>query len=345
MKYISLFSGIGGFELAIQDIYPEAACIGYSEIDKRAINVYEHHFPGHINLGNICNIKDEDILDLVSDGCDLIVGGFPCKNLSSLASFAGDHSGLEGSKSGLFYMMLHIITLVQSVNPNVKYIIENNSSMPNKHKDEITRELSKLGDVFTTKMNASEFGVQTRRRIFWTSYKTSVKIPEVLLQKWDDILEPMEIVKDYAISEKCIGCFNRTLKSKRSLETLRYVSIDKKSKLSRFFYEKKTDDTQDFITRWQLSFISDMTNIKRYPIYPVGKSRPIITSAGTNNIIIDRRFGNEEEFIVRKITPIEKERLFYFPDNWTLPAKSKTGRGVLLGNTVVVEMVRMILDV
>lgn len=41
MKYFSMFSGIGGFELGIEIALPEAECVGYSEVNKYAIQVYE----------------------------------------------------------------------------------------------------------------------------------------------------------------------------------------------------------------------------------------------------------------------------------------------------------------
>jgi len=79
MKYFSTFSGIGGFELAITQAYEnlqcskrlqqkkldrnrnmpnirgqimaaKPLCIGYSEIDKYAIQVYQKQFPNHKNL-------------------------------------------------------------------------------------------------------------------------------------------------------------------------------------------------------------------------------------------------------------------------------------------------------
>jgi DNA (cytosine-5)-methyltransferase 1 len=57
LKYISLFSGIGGFEVAIQRLHPRAVCIGYSEIDSNAISVYNANFPKHANLGDITKIS------------------------------------------------------------------------------------------------------------------------------------------------------------------------------------------------------------------------------------------------------------------------------------------------
>ena len=113
MKYLSLFTGIGGFEVAIHNIFPNAECIGYSEVDKFAVKVYTHHYPTHTNLGDVTKITKQQIKELLeqSNGCDLLVGGFPCQNLTSIARcFKHTNSdGLDGPKSSLFYNMIQII--------------------------------------------------------------------------------------------------------------------------------------------------------------------------------------------------------------------------------------------
>ena len=73
MKYFSMFSGIGGFELGLQNSDYEFECVGYSEVDKYAISIYERHFPNHRNFGDATKIRTEDIPDF-----DFLVGGFPC---------------------------------------------------------------------------------------------------------------------------------------------------------------------------------------------------------------------------------------------------------------------------
>lgn len=112
MKYLSTFSGIGGFELGIQLAYElldsrptgeeeqkvdtkqnssntpskysrqSPTCIGYSEIDKYASAIYQKHFPTHHNYGDITKIIAEELPDF-----DLLVGGFPCQAFS----IAGKH--------------------------------------------------------------------------------------------------------------------------------------------------------------------------------------------------------------------------------------------------------------
>ena len=100
MKYLSLFSGIGGFELGImQSNAYQPECIGYSEIDKYAIQVYEKHFK-HKNYGDITKIHAKDISDH-----ELLVGGFPCQPFS----IAGKRRGFEDTRGTLFFEIVRII--------------------------------------------------------------------------------------------------------------------------------------------------------------------------------------------------------------------------------------------
>lgn len=69
MKYLSLFSGIGGFELGIG---PKHECVGFSEIDKYAVQIYQKHFPEHKNWGDITKINENELPEF-----ELLVGGFP----------------------------------------------------------------------------------------------------------------------------------------------------------------------------------------------------------------------------------------------------------------------------
>src|SRR5271170_7620337 len=92
LRYISLFSGIGGFEIGIHKMFPKAVCLGYSEIDPHALAVYQEHYPDHPSLGNVRKIDGKSFRGKV----DLLVGGSPCQSLST----AGKLQGLRG-KSGL----------------------------------------------------------------------------------------------------------------------------------------------------------------------------------------------------------------------------------------------------
>lgn len=115
IKYFSMFSGIGGFELGIEQAAQElgitAECVGYSEIDKAAIKTYEEHF-NHDNYGDATGINAADLPDF-----DLLVGGFPCQAFS----IAGQRRGFEESRGTLFFDIARILKEKQ---PS-KFILEN----------------------------------------------------------------------------------------------------------------------------------------------------------------------------------------------------------------------------
>lgn len=128
MKYLSLFSGVGGFELGIEQAYEnisntsrekqwritqdstdtkqqflasqQPTCIGFSEIDKYATKVYQHHFPNHKAYGDITKINEKELPDF-----DLLVGGFPCQSFS----IAGKRKGFEDTRGTLFFDIARII--------------------------------------------------------------------------------------------------------------------------------------------------------------------------------------------------------------------------------------------
>ncbi len=101
MKYLSLFSGIGGFELGIG---PQHECVGYSEIDKYASSIYQSHFPEHKNYGDITKIKEQELPYF-----DLLCGGFPCQSFS----IAGKRRGFEDTRGTLFFDIARILRAKQ----------------------------------------------------------------------------------------------------------------------------------------------------------------------------------------------------------------------------------------
>ena len=207
--------------------------------------------------------------------------------------------------------------------------------MKKANREMITDALQELFEekVYMTMINAADFGVQTRKRLYWTNFKVEDR-PKVCSQTWDDVLEPIEDVKSLFLRDGMINCINQ--KYANSLNNAAVVV--KEGNMYRF------DTSLDlYKSRWQLSNHSDNMLSQMYTPYPVGKSRPITTSTGNNNIIIDR-IDNGLLFIPRKFSMIERERLFWFKDNWTEIIKSKTERVILLGNTVVIKVVEYILN-
>lgn len=174
MKYLSLFTGIGGFELAINNVFPNAECVGYSEICEKAIQTFSKNFPDEskLNFGNIerlvfdINSKGEFIVNenrvkLLPD-FDLLVGGSPCQDLS-INKF--NRKGLAGEKSRLFFAYKAILEIKKP-----KYfILENVASMSKDAKKQITEYISEAYGKTIEPMEicSSLVSAQNRRRLYW----------------------------------------------------------------------------------------------------------------------------------------------------------------------------------
>lgn len=182
MRYFSMFSGIGGFELGIQNAFSKTRevqgrptsdsandeqeqlsgqplCIGYSEIDKYAIKVYERQFNGHHNYGDATAISPNDLPDF-----DLLVGGFPCQAFS----VAGKRKGFDDTRGTLFFDIARILKDKRPghlVLENVKGLLSHDGG---KTFQTILTVLSDLGyRVEWQVLNSKDFGVpQNRERIY-----------------------------------------------------------------------------------------------------------------------------------------------------------------------------------
>lgn len=109
IKYLSLFSGIGAFEKAMQNLRIPYDLVGYCEIDKHASKSYSliHHVPESKNFGDITKIDETKL----PKDIDFISYGFPCQDISIAGNLKGfeDEEGNK-TRSGLFFDALRIIT-------------------------------------------------------------------------------------------------------------------------------------------------------------------------------------------------------------------------------------------
>lgn len=159
MKGLSLFSGIGGFDIAMEKSGIEL--VGMCEIDKNAQTVLKKHFPT-VPLYNDVKEIGENTHDKGS--IDIICGGFPCQDLS----IAGKRAGLAGERSGLWYEFARIIRELEP-----KWVlIENVAGLLSSNKGAdfavILRWLVEHGyGVSWRVLDSQHFGVpQRRRRVF-----------------------------------------------------------------------------------------------------------------------------------------------------------------------------------
>lgn len=178
MKYLSLFTGIGGFEIAIHNTLEKSECVGWSEIDDHAIKVFEHRFPilKGKNIGDITNFTNWPYLATLLPDFDLLVGGSPCTDLSIAK---GNRKGLKGNKSQLFWAYVEIL---KTKKPK-KFLLENVASMPRADRDLITETLG----VEPIEINSDRFTPQKRRRLYWFNWDLTEELPEEG-ERWPELV-------------------------------------------------------------------------------------------------------------------------------------------------------------
>ncbi len=207
LKLLSLFTGIGAFEKALERLNIDYELVGFSEIDKYAIKSYcaVHNVSENKNLGDVAKIEIDKIPDF-----DLMSWGFPCQDIS----IAGRMEGIkEGTRSGLYYEGYKIL---KAKMPKIS-IIENVKNLTSQRFrsqfDSILNDISELGyNNYWKVLNAKDYGVpQNRERVFIVSIRKDIDksnftfpSPVTLNLKLKDILEDKVDDKFY-LTENGIG--------------------------------------------------------------------------------------------------------------------------------------------
>lgn len=108
MRFVSLFAGVGGFDLGFELAGWE--CVGQVEIDKHCQTVLKRHWPDVPLHDDVTTAKEwADECGLVGN-VDVVCGGFPCQDVS----VAGKRAGLAGSRTSLFWDAVAFATHVQA---------------------------------------------------------------------------------------------------------------------------------------------------------------------------------------------------------------------------------------
>ena len=179
MRYLSLFSGIGGFELGLENSVHDFECIGASEIDSYAKAIYFRHFPQHKDLGDASEIDPAELQDF-----DLLVGGFPCQAFS----LSGYRRGFGDCRGTLFFEIARICEEKKPkylVLENVKGLLSHDRGRTFK---KMLRVLSELGyDVEWEVLNSKDFHTaQNRERLYIKGYLRDKCGGEILSAKRTD---------------------------------------------------------------------------------------------------------------------------------------------------------------
>jgi len=236
-----MFSGIGGFESGIQracnmqstkieqdrqggngnpdevehNVLPTSRatplCVGFSEVDKYAIQIYKKHFKEHKNYGDARRIVWEDVPDF-----DMLCGGFPCQAFS----IAGKRGGFEDTRGTLFYEIAKGVRIKRPkllFLENVKGLLSHDNG---RTFGTILSTFSDLGYILEWQvLNSKNFGVpQNRERVFIIGHLGGERRPEVFpfsvpggkyTQEVQRVLCPTLKARDYKDGGKWLGRIRR----------------------------------------------------------------------------------------------------------------------------------------
>jgi DNA (cytosine-5)-methyltransferase 1 len=200
MKYFSMFTGVGGFELGFEGandlsktkrsqqrgseknspnfkqelLAPKQfTCVGLSENNKYASELLKSKFPNIKNYGDATKINPRELPDF-----DILCGGFPCQAFS----IAGKRRGFQDTRGTLFF---EVVRIVKVKRPKIIFL-ENVKGLLNHEKGEtfkvIIQTLSELGyDVQWMVLNSKFHGVpQNRERVFIIGSLRGTSRPEIL---------------------------------------------------------------------------------------------------------------------------------------------------------------------
>lgn len=214
LKVLSLFSGIGAFEVALDELEIDWKLDHYCEIDKYACQSYNyiHGTTDEDNLKDVTNIDYSKIGNV-----DLVTYGFPCQDIS----LAGNQKGFfdeEGNltRSGLFFNAADVI---RHTNPKFA-IFENVKNLTGKKfKAEFETVLSTLDELgyntYWKVLNAKDYGIpQNRERVFGISIRKDIDKGYTFPQGFEltlrlkDILEE-QVEEKYYLSQDKVDKFSK----------------------------------------------------------------------------------------------------------------------------------------
>ena len=161
---LSLFDGISCGKVALDRAGIKVKKYYASEIDKFAMQVSEKNHPDIIQLGDVTSWRSWDI-DWKNVG--LLIGGSPCQGFS----FAGKQLNFNDDRSKLFFVYVDILNHIKSVNPDVKFLLEN-VKMKAEWQDVISGYLG----VKPIRINSALVSAAKRDRLYWANF--DVEMPD-----------------------------------------------------------------------------------------------------------------------------------------------------------------------
>lgn len=337
MKVLSLFDGISCGLLALNKCGIKVDMYFASEIEPNAIKVAQSNNPIIVEIGDVSKISYKDGVLYTPDKSynvghiDLICGGSPCTNFSSIGYANGMSSGdteilsLEQYLAlkeqnvvfdGQSYLFWEYCRLLNEVKPD--YFLLENVVMAKKWEEIITNSLG----VVPIKINSSLLSAQNRPRLYWTNIK-GVQQPEDKNIVLDDILCNNADTKDVSYCLTVQRCFPKLI--------AKYGYIPE-----RFNAYNASELKNKACTLSRGSMITSSCATLLF----VKVKNGVHT---VNNGVLNGQYKTllkDGQYNIRKLNLTEIERLQNLPDGYTdLPNISEQKRTEMIGNGWTVDVI------
>jgi DNA (cytosine-5)-methyltransferase 1 len=367
----SLFAGIGGFDLGfLRAGFEVAWCV---EFDKNAQAVLRARFPDAKIYGDIREV-DETKLERV----DVICGGFPCQDVS----VAGKRVGLAGQRTGLFY---DAIRIVRHINPSVLVLENVPGLLSSNHGLDFAAVLREVGEGWDCEevawrvLDSQYFGVAQRRNRVFIVASTAIGHAEQILALNESVcgdpptrraagqdaaVDPQRsplyqnivgalcagdhkmISNQYVNQAKVVVtsvavAYRKSRRAKSNTDCETWVNDGIANTINTF--DVGDTRTTHAVCAIQGNLIGRVEGGPQGVGVSVNQPMYTLTSTDVHAAVVAATGG----MIVRRLTPVECERLQGFPDGWTdigTTAKptSDGHRYKQLGNAVTVNVAEWI---
>jgi len=344
LNHLDLFSGIGGFSLGLKRVFNIKHSY-FSEIDKYAIDVYKHNFKNSTYVKSVTDIRGGDLPRI-----DVITFGSPCQDFS----LAGKRKGMDGERSSL---ITEAIRLIKECRPSF-FIWENVKGTFSSNSGEdfwaIIQAFTNIGGyrLEWQLLNTKWFLPQNRERIYLVGClgeesgkqifpitKNSREINELQGQQ----ANTCTLTTRYEAGGNGSYIIERELDAQKETAVIGYTR-DSKGKVTKRNLKQEANtlhsvsggggNTDQYIIK-----AVQIGNSETFGNYEREGDAFTLRASNPNGV----RYNNK----IRRLTPIECERLQGFPDNWTKHGKelgeiSDNQRYKMCGNAVTVDVVEAV---
>lgn len=360
---LSLFDGMSCGRIALERAGISVEKYFASEVDKPAIKVSKNNYTDIIHIGDVTKVSYKDGILTTETGVyqvgkiELLIAGSPCQGFS----FAGKQLAFDDPRSKLYFEFERIL---KEVNPD--WFLLENVYMKKEYEAVISERLG----VQAIKINSNLVSAQNRRRNYWTNIPNisqpmdkSIKLIDILERNVDERFTLSESAKTYVTKperllkkftslspekaqclmsgyEKLNGTFVVTANG--DFDNAENIDTKTGTLTARYFKGVENFGSNPFIVDSKYVLSEKTTN---RALHNPGSSLVSLDTAKTGALLANQAKSSSDMIslildnaVVRKMTPIECERLQTVPDNYTA-CVADSNRYKMLGNGWTVDII------